>query len=272
LHAVVAHLKAGSSEADQNRRAQEVQAVMTYINQNNLRGNFMFLADFNMNSSFEFAYQHLTFHVNQEIRFNDPINQPGTWLNNSTFSQYHTQSTRTFGVCFAAGGMDDRFDQILLTTPVISGTQGLKYVEGSYYALGQDGQRLNQSLISPPNVSAPPEVIDALYNMSDHLPVILQLERVELASNINFLEIPQPSLLFVNPVKNNLELTISNFEGNGVLQIFSLSGQVLQYVPVDVSSSPGNFVIDVSSLSAGVYILSFRAKGSHGVATKLVVL
>jgi hypothetical protein len=272
LNAIVAHLKAGSTNSDQNARTTEIQAVMSYIVQNNLRGNIMFLADLNMQSSLEFAYQLLTFHINQEIRFVDPITQPGNWWENPNFAQYHTQSTRTSSGCFAGGGMDDRLDQILVTHPLMSGTQGLKYVEGSYYALGQDGQRFNKSLISPPNLSAPSDVINALYNMSDHLPVILEIERVELPSSVSPVLAFEPQLIFANPTRESLNLEIRNINSNALISIFSLSGQLLRSFPINVEHHTEKITINILDLSAGMYFVRLEGEGFLPVTSKLLII
>ena len=70
---VVAHFKAGSSQADQQARLLEAQAIMGYIAQNQIRGNVLLMGDFNMKSSYESAYGLFTYHPNQDIRFFDPI-------------------------------------------------------------------------------------------------------------------------------------------------------------------------------------------------------
>jgi len=272
LHAIVAHLKAGSSVRDQNTRTAEIQTVMSYINQNNLRGNLMFLADFNMQSSLEFAYQHLTFHVNQEIRFFDPINQPGTWHDNHNFAHYHTQSTRAISGCFVGGSLDDRFDQILVTNYLISGARGLKYVEGSYYALGQDGQRFNQTLISPPNNSAPQNVINALFNTSDHLPVILELKRVELPTAIAHDGDRQPKVFFNNPARNFLNLEVHNKNGLAKISIYSFSGQLIKSFPISIDQSPIAITLNIGDLASGIYFLLVETIDSPPTTNKLLIV
>ncbi len=173
---VLAHLKAGSSSADQSQRQNEVSAAMTTIKSLNLIGNLVFMGDFNMRSSNEAAYQLLVNESDPDYRFYDPINRPGTWNNSSSFADLHTQSTRTSSGCGAAGGMDDRFDQILCTSFLLGDSLKAQYIPGSYWAIGQDGNRFNGSISSPTNNSAPADVIQALGGMSDHLPVILDLE------------------------------------------------------------------------------------------------
>ncbi len=271
LHAIVAHLKAGSSASDQNSRTAEIQTVMSYINQSNLRGNLMFLSDLNMQSSHEFAYQHLTFHVNQGIRFHDPINQPGTWSDNPNFAQHHTQSTRVVSGCFSGGGMDDRFDQILVSNSIMSGSRGLRYVAGSYYALGQDGLRFNQTLISPQNNSAPPNVINALFGMSDHLPVILELEMVNIETSVPETLVSVPQILFNNPTSEVLNLEVRNLNGSAKVSIYSMAGQLLKYFRVEAFQQSVALTLGVQDLSVGMYFVRLEGNGFPPISVKLLI-
>lgn len=175
LTVVLSHLKAGSSSSDKLDREEMVQGAMGRLKSNSLAGNILFMGDFNIQSSSEAAYQKMVAENNPVYRFYDPVDRPGNWNNNSSFADLHTQSTHSSGGCHSGGGMDDRYDQILATSFLLSDSLGLGYVDGSYIALGQDGNRFNSSLISPTNNSAPDSIIQALYDMSDHLPVYLDL-------------------------------------------------------------------------------------------------
>ena len=78
-----------------------------------LNSNYLVCGDFNIYGSTELAYQKL---LDQSTPgyFVDIYNLTGIW-NNSAYAPYHTQSTRLrqFGGG-ATGGMDDRFDLILI--------------------------------------------------------------------------------------------------------------------------------------------------------------
>jgi len=173
----VSHLKAGNSNPpiEENRRASEATSLRTYIDGISSTGNFVFGGDFNFYTSSEPGYQILT--TGGVNKLNDPINSPGNWNNNSSFTGIHTQSTRSSQSieCGAPGGMDDRFDFILISDSIVNGGDRVQYISGTYAALGNDGNRFNQSLISPANTSLPDSVINALYYMSDHLPVVMDL-------------------------------------------------------------------------------------------------
>ncbi|MEM7039177.1 MAG: hypothetical protein AAF570_19530, partial [Bacteroidota bacterium] len=173
----VAHLKASQGSTNQNRRNAEITILRNHLNSQPTLRNSILGADLNIYRSTEPAYQTIT--TTGSYPMQDPINTPGSWNNNGTFAAVHTQSTRTFqlGGDGASGGMDDRFDQILTSSNVISGADRVRYLTGTYRAVGQDGLHFNANLTdAPPNLSEPADIINALFYMSDHLPVFMQVE------------------------------------------------------------------------------------------------
>jgi hypothetical protein len=176
LNCITAHLKSGNTSSSREQRANMTLAVMNYINNQNLIGNTIFMGDLNVYYSDEEAYQNLTQNFSTDIRFFDPINTPGNWHSNQSYAFTHTQSTHlTSNGCSASGGMDDRFDFILLSERIMNFQENIEFISGSYTSLGQDGLHLNQSINYPQNNSAPENIIEALYYMSDHLPVYIDL-------------------------------------------------------------------------------------------------
>jgi endonuclease/exonuclease/phosphatase family metal-dependent hydrolase len=179
-----AHFKAGTTAADKTQRAAMAQAVLDYIANENITAPCLMVGDLNLQNSSEPAWQALTGQSSSFSGFIDPAGQVGNWNKNPDFVTVHNQSTRTIADgCGAIGGMDDRFDFILINDTLLSSTGKLRYIPQSFRTPGQDGLRLDGSLIDPPNFSAPGAVIDAMYNFSDHLPVIIDLVA----------EIPQPA-------------------------------------------------------------------------------
>lgn len=170
------HLKAGSSSANQIQRDGQVQLLRDFIDARPEGRNHFVCGDLNVYTSNEDAYQTLISGGSNPL--NDPINTPGSWNNSVTYADVHTQSTRVTGQvydCGSTGGSDDRFDQILVSSNVLSGAENIKYINGSYDALGNDGNHYNSSLISSPtNSQYPDSVVKALFYMSDHLPVVLK--------------------------------------------------------------------------------------------------
>ncbi len=170
------HLKAGTETTDEEDRAVETQALMDHIYNNNLTGNIIVMGDFNVYGSNEDCFQNLVNYSVSSVRFYDPINKLGNWNNSFSFADYHTQSTCSYcNECAASGGMDDRFDFILINESIKYNTAKASYVTGSYKAIGQDGDHFNLSVSDNTNTSAPANVIYAVQNASDHLPVTLKL-------------------------------------------------------------------------------------------------
>jgi len=133
--------------------------------------------DFNFYDSAEAGYQIL---LSGTYPFNDPVDTPGSWDSNVNFLSVHSQATREFGTtpleCGATGGMDSRFDFILASDNVMDGTDGVQFTANSYVTLGNSGNLFNDAINDPANTSGlPKSVLDALHNMSDHLPIILDL-------------------------------------------------------------------------------------------------
>jgi len=177
LTCFVVHLKSGNNDSDAMQRADEAEILTDYIdNEMPDSGNYIICGDLNVYGSDEKAFQILTKAGTAGQGFYDPLNLPGNWHNSEKYKLYHTQSTHTGGSCFSAGGMDDRFDFILLSGAIMDSAKSVKYVKESYTTIGQDGKGYNASLNTTTNEAVPKEIAEALYHFSDHLPVTVQLE------------------------------------------------------------------------------------------------
>jgi endonuclease/exonuclease/phosphatase family metal-dependent hydrolase len=172
------HLKSGSSSTDEAERENEAKILRGYLNDLPPNSYFLLCGDYNLESSNEKAF--IVFTENQadnDGRAKDPINKPGIWHDNMNFANIHTQSTRTsqFGGG-ASGGLDDRFDLILMSYALEISNE-LRYKSGSYIAYGNDGNHFNKSVNDGTNATIDSQTADALYQASDHLPVIIELEQ-----------------------------------------------------------------------------------------------
>jgi endonuclease/exonuclease/phosphatase family metal-dependent hydrolase len=167
------HLKSSTGSSNENSRSAEVDSLRKATLNLNENDYYIVLGDFNIYRSTETAYQKLVDQSGSGY-FIDILDMPGTW-NNSAYSQYHTQSTRTrqFGGG-ANGGMDDRFDMILFSHTIIDQSR-INLIPGSYFAFGNDGNHFNDSINRPPNSAVGQEIANALHYASDHLPVIAHL-------------------------------------------------------------------------------------------------
>jgi len=243
----VAHLKA--NQGFEQERLYEVNDFLTHLNALPNPENIFFGGDFNLYTSAEPAYQSLV--NNGPVNLIDPL-PAGDWHNNYTYRFLHTQSTRLddFGGG-STGGMDDRFDFILFSDDVNSGSNRVSFVNGSCKAFGNDGNHFNGELIDLPlNPDIPDSVTYALYYMSDHLPVVcdIEIEAVPDTTQSNLViteimynppEIGLDSLEFIE-IYNNGDVA-ENLDG-----YFFASG--INYIFPAMLINPGEFkVISINS-------------------------
>ncbi len=259
-----AHLKASSGIDNEQKRLAESTLLREHLNQHSPTTKFILVGDLNLYSSLEPAYQKLTGEEAENSgRLFDPIQTPGIWHNNSRFTAIHTQSTRTsdIGDDGATGGMDDRFDFIL-----VSGSLSGRVIQGSYTAYGNDGAHFNQSIISGSNGAVSPEIANALYYASDHLPVYTDIsfgvstiaEEISQVPTIYWLgqNYPNPfnprtMITYELQNTNYIHLTIFNLLGQNVANLFSGVQKAGRYeVPWDAADFP-----------SGIYYYRLQAAG-----------
>ena len=268
------HLRSGSSNDSQ--RADEITGVMNWLNSHVTGpGNYIVMGDLNTQNSNEGCFQQLANPTNINVKFFDPVNQLGDWNGNaSLFAQYLTQSTRINdpGDCAATGGMDNRFDHILCTQFLMNGTDSLQYVTGSYQVVGQDGLHAGLALIdAPQNTVVPANVLNALYNMSEHLPVVLKLAvgRNYRDTTTSLAATEEVNWSYSNVVSDYLTVkTTSQFTAsNCKAKIFDLQGRCLKelWIRSDLSNS-----ISVGDLSNGVYIVSINSNSQNLFTGKFI--
>ena len=264
LYCVVAHLKAGNdyngSTTNQNKRKIMAENTMDYIATHQPDNNYLLSGDFNLYSDQEPAFQQFVDYKVPAIRFNDPANEIGDWHNNPDFSLYQTQSTHTIdNGCASSGGLDDRFDFILISNNIKNDNKRVGYLAGSFHVVGQDGKHFNQSLISSPaNTSVPSDVLNALYNNSDHLPVTLKLVVNEPVGIQQFVRSAFDDIQFRNPVADRLNLRFNvNKPTTATIEIYSLLRQQILMKKERLQKGRNQLDMNVSSLLKGMYIVRF---------------
>ena len=177
FYVFIVHLK--SSQGSSNVAARLEMAQTLSFHQQFLEddASMIVAGDFNVYTSEEPAYQELIDPSNQ-IVLRDPINTPGDW-NSSSFQPKSvlTQSTRSSSIFGdgAGGGLDDRFDFVLLSEDMFEPWNMIVYEPDSYYAMGNTGTCYNQSITNCSGGEWSDEMLQSLYYMSDHLPIVLNL-------------------------------------------------------------------------------------------------
>lgn len=265
----IAHLKAGSSSDNAAARHVQAQRLMEKIKSLGAPGNYVVSGDFNLYGASEPAYQEMINHTNSLYRLYDPINQEGEWNNNSQFAPYHTQSTHAGSAdCFASGGLDDRFDFILVSPYVYYGSRDVEVLPSTYYAVGQDGHHFNSSVNTSTNSSVPAEIANALYNQSDHLPVVVDfLLDAQLGisdRSCNYLA------RIVNPVKENLSVQLQLEEADDYqFSIYSMDGKHIAQHNERLESGVNKLDFPLS-VAKGFYILKITNSKHQQQILKIV--
>lgn len=180
------HMKAGNTSGDGLRRLVEAQRIRDDAAQLPVGWKYLIAGDFNIPDASQSAYQALVNPGKGDGLFVDPIASPANWQS-SAFRFLHTQDPA------GAGGMDDRFDQILLAPELLDG-DGFDYIgipsasyssstwndsNHSYRAWGNDGTSYDQTLRIAGNTMVGPTIAQALIDAAvgaGHIPVYLDLK------------------------------------------------------------------------------------------------
>lgn len=150
----------------------------------------IFVGDYNMYNNTEPAY--LTFLAGGNAQAFDALGT-GSWSGSSNAIK-HTQSPRDISGSLVGGGMDDRFDLHLATAAVTDG-EGISMISGTYRAFGNDGLHYNLAINTNGNSYYPKDsarsnaLALALFNASDHIPVIVDYQ-VPAVMSATLLAIP----------------------------------------------------------------------------------
>lgn len=269
LDVFVTHLKAGDGTENQLARLAMIDTFVRVQAGVPADHHVLLAGDFNFYSAYdEPAYQKILDPLNPFV-MEDPINKPGNWSDNDTFRAIHTQATRTsatgFGVGGATGGLDDRFDFIMISQNLRSGTD-LSYAEGSYLAFGNNGNCFNQRVDNYDcEGTYSLELRQKLHNMSDHLPVVMQLQ-----TSRHFLAIQDPDdpdlILFPhgNIATSFLQVKTEQLlpGGNITLSLWNNLGQLIRPVYPASHGNSKEINIYTGDLAAGMYYLRVTGRGT----------
>lgn len=265
---VAGHLKAGNTSADRDERKESIEAVMQHLTNNVADENVILCGDMNLYGSTEGAYQQMVNYSVSSEQFVDPA-AAGAWNNNSAYAPLHTQSTHSSGSgCFSGGGLDDRFDFILYSKSIQSGNENLKYKFNSHKAIGNDGAHFNQSINAGTNGVVSSTVANALYNFSDHLPVVAEFEITPGPIGIDELVLEE-TFNYNNPFGN--ELVISKTYASSTtysIFIYDLTGKMV--FTTAMAGNQEELNINTARWNNGIYLMSIADKTGVRITKKLV--
>ncbi|MBN2582357.1 MAG: endonuclease/exonuclease/phosphatase family protein [Planctomycetes bacterium] len=187
LYVYSMHLKSGTAGEDEDKRAAAAASVRADTDALPAGAHFVLGGDYNIYESGDDGYVVFTCvdgvapctSTDPDGQAWDPIDEPGYWHDSATFAEIHTQSTHADNAGAptgaATGGMDDRYDIILVSGNLLDSV-GLDYVINTYKAYGQDGLHLNNDINDAPVIPEGQAIADALHAASDHMPVYMELE------------------------------------------------------------------------------------------------
>jgi hypothetical protein len=209
----------------------------------------------NFYSGFEDAMQTMI-STSNAIRLKDPLDQVGGWSGSSFYASVHTQSTRINQLYGdgSGGGLDDRFDLVLLSEGLMDAGSPLHYQPGSYHALGNSGDCFNQNVTDCDSTLTPYAVLRSLFYMSDHLPVTLTLAFDPL---LQVAEGPGEDArpLIVVDDGDGPVLLLRDAEGPGILWLCDAMGRRVREREV----GDGDHRMSLAGLQGGPWIASFTS-------------
>ncbi len=268
FHVAVTHLKAGGGDTEAGIRADMISNFMDFLSGYADKTNWIFAGDMNFYTSDETGFQYLINPSSGNVQFTDPADQTGAWHDNYAYRHYHTQSTHDIETsCPSYGGLDDRFDFIFVSDDIMTGDNDMMYLPESYKTLGQDGNHFNDAVNYGTNSSAPANVIEALYNASDHLPVLAEF----IISSGNNIAIENTHNIDVSTkvsADGNITIGIEqNIPGSGTIQVYNLTGQLVTRCDFEAVN---NQKLDLQIPHRGMYILYVTTEGQERIITRFV--
>ncbi len=272
LYVTLNHTESGSGSSDAGIRATQISGEMAQIETHfSILPNMINMGDFNVHNSAEACYQTLVAPTNLNYRYYDPpfypdalFSYPADWDNHpGEYSLCLTTSTRTGSSPNECsndfGGGKSWYDHIFLSSSIINKADHISYQPNSFRVIGNDGSRVGVAVVDPPtNTSAPAAVVNSVYQISQHYPVVLDLlvdtSGVAAASIVNKSE----KVVVVNPVGKQLEVmfgsdligktvTMRCYDMLGRLQMNSSFVVTNEKMQIPCSLLPGTYGLAISA-------------------------
>ncbi len=283
LYVTLNHTASGSSSSNAAARAAQIGGEMAALQTKFTQlPNMINMGDFNTHNSMEACYQTLVAPANAAFRFYDPpfypdatYTYPADWdANPSSYAASLTTSTRQSSSvpnsCGTSGGGKSWYDHLFLSGAIINNTLRVAYLPHSYKTVGNDGLRNGISINDmPTNTAAPAAVINALFQMSNKYPVMVDLV-VDLSpvgvSSVNPIN---PQIAITNPVSDALSIHFDpSFLGAAIhLKVVDLLGRFVVQNTVYVSTQFMQLPFDIAP---GIYYVEILGSGGQ-LAKQMIV-
>jgi len=273
-----------SGSSDEPERGVQIAGEMAQIQTHFTHlANMINMGDFNLRATSEPLYQTLTNPTDTNFRYYDApfypdgdFTYPADWDSDpDTYTLFLTTSTRELSnvpnTCGTSGGAKDWFDHIFLSPWIINNANYISYIHHSYRVLGNDGNRVGISINSTPtNTSAPDSVIEALFQMSNKYPVMVDLllspnttgvspvdPEITPAAVININKNAE-HISIINPADESLSIIFSpDYIGDKVsVSCYDAIGRKVIQEDVDISSS--NIQLPFNVLPGVYYVKVFN--------------
>ena len=261
LEVYVTHLKSSTGPANRQLRLDMVNVFLNSLNSLPANRYVLFAGDFNIQNSTEDSYVAIINPANPIVMV-DPINRPGRWTKDITFQDIHTQATRTsavgFGIGGATGGIDDRFDFIMMSENFRTSTDFF-YIPNTYKAFGNNGNCFDKRI---DDASCTGDfslsLRQNLHNMSDHTPVVMDLEISQnLLTTVDFDKQVLIQFASSNLVSDELKLHIDlkQIYSSTELLIFNTLGQQIGRVRI---GNQNEVTLHTQNLASGIYFIKLN--------------
>ncbi|MBR5663636.1 MAG: T9SS type A sorting domain-containing protein, partial [Bacteroidales bacterium] len=163
-------------------------------------------------------------------------------------------------------------DFILMSENIYGGREGIRYIGGSYNALGNDGRRFNKSINQPFNYAVSQEVADALFVNSDHIPVTMELAVTYNYDVEEYAETVMNYDVFPNPATDQVHIRFYQDNlGKANILLFNTLGQMVYSDVISVDNSLSEYVIPVDNLPKGLYFLRITNADGLSETSKIIV-
>lgn len=267
LEVFVAHLKSSDGAANRQARLHMVDTFVKALYDVPPESHVLFAGDFNFYSALnEPGYQKILDTLNPIIMV-DPIDAYGRWNDNELYKDIHTQATRTsaagFGIGGATGGMDDRFDFIMMSKNLHT-SDDFTYIPNTYRAMGNNGNCFNMRIDDTACTGAYSlNLRQHLHNMSDHTPVTMNFlarKQNTIGLNKNTLQKAEMSLPAGNLVNQKLMISINPTKKNSNIALYNAAGRLVFAKHIVANGQQQLIAVDMENYAAGIYLLKFEGK------------